>query len=291
MGRAAESYVAEVKRLDPRGTSRRLGRLGLLASAQVANASAVKNLATMSRRRVFTYYGQRSGMESVLPGVRIRVLGPPSLAQSQAVRRQRSRDEGEFWHLRMAAAASVSESGGPIFKRHRSGSKGRLPLEARWFIPRVRRARREGLLELTRVLDEALNNTSLVLLFEAGKSKLLFPGDAQIENWSYVLFQAPDRTAQRAALAETTLYKVGHHGSLNATPRTLWRLFKHRGRKGEPDRLVTVLSTLKGVHGSKARGTEVPSARLVDVLTRDSTNAVAYSMAHTDFALIALRRA
>jgi hypothetical protein len=37
-----------------------------------------------------------------------------------------------------------------------------------------------------------MNNTSVILFFEVGSKKLLFPGDAQIENWSYALEDARD---------------------------------------------------------------------------------------------------
>ena len=43
------------------------------------------------------------------------------------------------------------------------------------------------MLGIVRTLDQAMNNTSVILLFEVGNKKLLFPGDAQIENWSYAL--------------------------------------------------------------------------------------------------------
>ncbi len=48
---------------------------------------------------------------------------------------------------------------------------------------------REQLLGLVRSMDDALNNTSVILLFEAGGKKLLFPGDAQWENWELALTQ------------------------------------------------------------------------------------------------------
>ena len=69
-----------------------------------------------------------------------------------------------------------------------------------------------------RSIDDALNNTSLILLFDIGGKKLLFPGDAQIENWRYALFDAPTGGDIRASLADVAIYKVGHHGSLNGTP-------------------------------------------------------------------------
>ena len=63
-------------------------------------------------------------------------------------------------------------------------------------------------------VDDALNSTSLILLFTVGDTKLLFPGDAQIENWQYAL-KLSDRSEQIVKKLETVdVYKVGHHGSL-----------------------------------------------------------------------------
>ncbi len=74
-----------------------------------------------------------------------------------------------------------------------------------------------SLLRIVRTVDDALNNTSVILLFEAGTRRLLFPGDAQIENWSYAL-KHEDTADLREGLDQVDLYKVGHHGSRNATP-------------------------------------------------------------------------
>ena len=67
------------------------------------------------------------------------------------------------------------------------------------------------------------NNGSLVLAFELGRGGkvLLFAGDAQRGNW--VSWATQDfeeggaRIAVRDLLGRTVLYKVGHHGSHNAT--------------------------------------------------------------------------
>ena len=72
-----------------------------------------------------------------------------------------------------------------------------------------------------------MNNTSVILLFRIGKVSLLFPGDAQIENWQYAL----DNKANRQLLAGVDVYKVGHYGSLNATPKTLWEGFKKKSKE------------------------------------------------------------
>ena len=66
------------------------------------------------------------------------------------------------------------------------------------------------------------------------------------------------------------LYKVGHHGSLTATPKELlWANFKNRGPT-EGKRLKAVLSTLHGKHGKTANQTEVPRKPLLDALKRDT---------------------
>jgi len=78
-------------------------------------------------------------------------------------------------------------------------------------------------------LDSDTNNTCLALAFELGPSGgvLLFPGDAQVGNWlSWENLEwhvgdgaAPRVVRTRDLLARTVLYKVGHHGSHNATLR------------------------------------------------------------------------
>ncbi|MGO9519577.1 MAG: MBL fold metallo-hydrolase [Candidatus Korobacteraceae bacterium] len=81
-------------------------------------------------------------------------------------------------------------------------------------------------------LDSATNNTSLVLAIELQNSGrvLLFPGDAQVGNWESWheggwseengLAKGETITA-KDLLNRTVLYKVGHHGSHNATLREL----------------------------------------------------------------------
>lgn len=61
-------------------------------------------------------------------------------------------------------------------------------------------------------VDNYLNNTSLSLLLQYRGKTLLFPGDAQWGNW---LSWEPD---WQSILGDLDFYKVGHHGSHNATP-------------------------------------------------------------------------
>jgi hypothetical protein len=136
----------------------------------------------------------------------------------------------------------------------------------RWLADRLRAALGDQMLGIVRALDNQMNNTSLILLFEAGKKKLLFPGDAQIENWRFAL----ENEKFAKLLQDVDLYKVGHHGSLNATPKTMWGAFAKKGPKTKKDRLKTVMSTMPDKHGSENKGTEVPRSTLLTALDTES---------------------
>lgn len=66
-------------------------------------------------------------------------------------------------------------------------------------------------------LDNAINNTSLILTLEVGDDVLLLPGDAQWGPWQAIL----GNTDTVALINRTTFYKVSHHGSYNGTPKSL----------------------------------------------------------------------
>lgn len=244
-------------------------QLAFIGQTNLSNLSAVLNLQSMSTvgRRRYLKYGDDCGLGTVLPGVKVHVLGPPTVDQHAAILKKRSTDDDEFWHLQ-AAAANLGAGGGSgkklLFPRKPHVDVDHLPRSVRWLARKLRVVYAQQLLGLVRTVDDALNNTSLILLFEIGDSLLLFPGDAQIENWEYVLKEADDGFAER--LKDVILYKVGHHGSLNATPKTLWNNFRFR-RKG----LRTIVSTKPGKHGGKRKvGTEVPRKTLVEALMKGS---------------------
>src|SRR5207302_1593020 len=82
--------------------------------------------------------------------------------------------------------------------------------------------------EVALQLDSDTNNTSLVLAIEVAEDGgvILLTGDAQVGNWlswSEVAFYVPSSKGGTRTvtaddlLARTVLYKVGHHGSHNAT--------------------------------------------------------------------------
>lgn len=243
--------------------------LEFLGADNIANRSAIDNLIAMGKaqgaKTRYLRFGDRTGLESLLPGVRVRVLGPPDLTQTEKIRKQRSRDPDEFWQL---AAGTVPSGAGPNLASGAGGRSGhRVPIEGRWFRDRLESLTGQGLLEIVRQLDKQMNNTSLILLFEVFGKRLLFPGDAQLENWSYALSEAPNSADVREMLADVDFYKVGHHGSLNATPRkALWGRF--RKRKGR--QLKTMMSTMPGKHGKKESRTEVPRGTLLQALKSGS---------------------
>ena len=63
-------------------------------------------------------------------------------------------------------------------------------------------------------LEKAVNGTSLMLMLHIGDAYLLFPGDAQWGTWNAAMQE------WTRLMKKTTFYKVGHHGSHNATPET-----------------------------------------------------------------------
>lgn len=241
-------------------------RLGFLGENNIKNKSAVENLMRMARATNGSYIhtGSASGFSQLLPGVSVHVLGPPTLAQTETIRRQVHDYPEEFWQLQASADGQVNERMELLFP---DAAKGGSPASARWFTNRLNQIRAEELLQIVRILDDAMNNTSVILLFVCGSKSFLFPGDAQWENWAYALAQEK----YRKLLRNVDLYKVGHHGSRNATPRSLWKMFRQRGDAQKRNRLQSLLSTKKDVHGSERRKSEVPRQTLVSELDEKST--------------------
>lgn len=252
-------------------------RLRFVGEDNIKNVSAVNNLMTMAgdaKNNLYVFHGCALDLTDILPNVTVHVLGPPTLKQSDAIGKYAKRSD-DYW-LRAQGLAALSATDDiaasqkstlfPKLKKKDTFRKSKLPTEMRWVAERVDTAEAEQMLGIVTALDGVMNNTSVILLFEAGTKKLLFPGDAQLENWSYAL-----QSDLAPLLDDVDLYKVGHHGSLNATPKAMWNRFKKRGKADKPDRLKSVMSTMAGKHGGKNDApTEVPRRPLVDALKADS---------------------
>jgi len=258
-------------------------QLSFLGESNIKNPSAVKNLMTMGKKNSYVYCGARSGLENVLPGVKVDVLGPPTVQQSSKVKKQRASDPQEFWQLQansMRLATGGDGSTPVLFPRFVRSRGSNFPVNTRWLIFHARSSRGAQLLEIVRMLDKVMNNTSVILLLRIGQKRLLFPGDAQIENWEYALGQAK----YRDILPRVNLYKVGHHGSRNATPRTLWGMFKNKSKlKTKAGRLQSLMSTMEGKHGSARSHTEVPRETLVRELKEESDLFTTQELTGKDF--------
>ena len=241
---------------------------------ELANRDAVTNLMKMGKRKRYVYFGAKSGLDGLLPGVATHVLGPPTLEQTRSIMKQRSKDPEQFWHLwesrssfwahQGRIANHAAADGQTLFPQY---VQKKVPWDARWYAFQAKKMQAENLLSIVRTLDSQMNNTSVILLFEVGGKSLLFPGDAQYENWMYAL--SDKETVKK--LAKVDLYKVGHHGSLNATPKDLWNGFSARGNDRKKGRLISVLSTSDHVHGRESSGTEVPRKPLVEALKSESS--------------------
>ena len=123
-----------------------------------------------------------------------------------------------------------------------------------------------------KTLDNFLNNQSLVVFFTFGGKRLLFAGDAQGGNWEYWMYGGTPEKAPSAdkidkdsasILSDLDFYKVGHHGSTNATPVSA---VETMGGK-----FASMCSTQEDSFGSVANDSEVPRGPLLDALAKKST--------------------
>ena len=120
---------------------------------------------------------------------------------------------------------------------------------------------------LALALDGATNNTSLVLAAERpGTDRvLLFAADAQVGNWlSWDALSWPDAGGVLTAgklLGRTIFYKVGHHGSRNATLRA-------RGLERMPAEGLTSFLPVDEEMAKKKRWNRMPLPALVEALAQ-----------------------
>ncbi|MFZ2089791.1 MAG: hypothetical protein WAU47_14570 [Desulfobaccales bacterium] len=154
-----------------------------------------------------------------LPGVTVHVLGPsrdteiirdldPPSGQSylkliESLEEAETRDPGPFSRDWRMSPAEYED----LFRKLSMNLSG----EDRENVRRIVFGFDEA---VAAALDQAVNGTSLMLVLQIGRAFLLFPGDAQWGTWQ----QALENPEFRRLFREVTFYKVGHHGSHNATP-------------------------------------------------------------------------
>lgn len=140
-----------------------------------------------------------------------------------------------------------------------------------------RRIDHDWLLSVARLglqVDNATNNTSLVLAIEFVKTGkvLLFPADAQIASWKSWLNlkwelkegEAEEKTVTTAdLLRRTVFYKVGHHGSHNAT-------MKENGLELMTDKSLVAAIPVDQQFANNSRHWEMPAKALLSRLQERS---------------------
>jgi len=229
-------------------------------------------------------------------GVAAQILGPPPIADALLMKLMDvKKGVGEYLTQDSAAQTEVGSPFGTNWEAVAPTSYG--PDSFREWLPtRVdgqsvsiqdannARAAMEGVLEqaqpaaaltAAKQLNSFLNNQSLVILFTFKDKKLLFVGDAQAGNWEHWLFETdtPDKvgsgaikTAAQQILTSLDFYKVGHHGSGNATPKAAVQAMGLSSKK-----FAAMCSTQADVYGTEdpddeAKGTEVPRDPLLKAL-------------------------
>jgi hypothetical protein len=258
-----------------------------------ATAQAMINAAGFAPRDSIHYWKPGEIWTSdAVPAIRIHVLGPPR--DEKALRKTDS--TVEVYHLdagspeasvRMSAAdGGDARIGGPYspfegpYRRKlsdlRSGSAVD-PLatflaenywDARPVTPDGDRSWRRiddiwlgSAEQLALALDSATNNTSLALAIELTGSRdvLLFPADAQVGNWLSWHDIKWENFTTADLLCRTRFYKVGHHGSHNATLKT-------KGLEMMPEKGMVAFIPVDQEMAKQKRWFEMPLDHLLDAL-------------------------
>jgi hypothetical protein len=152
-------------------------------------------------------------------------------------------------------------------------------IDYKQFADNVNNSQPDMLVAAAAKIENFLNNQSLVVLFEFDGKKLLFAGDAQGGNWEYWLFKTnepikdPTKAgdlveASKELLQTIDFYKVGHHGSTNATP--IQAIEAAIARPKTSKGFVSMCSTEDKVFGNRDNDSEVPRIPLMDVIGKGS---------------------
>jgi len=233
-----------------------------------------------------------------LPGVRVYVLGPPT--DLKLLHKMTGKKNVEMYELSeeqsgFAAAALDEKAPGTLSPFDGKYARASLaePLATSYDAEDAegRRIDNDWLFTAARLalqLDSYTNNTSLVLAFELKQSGrvLLFVGDAQIGNWiswQSLEFEVGNKKVAAAdLLARTVFYKVGHHGSHNAT-------LVEGGLLSMTSNELRAAIPTNETWASKSKGWEMPNARLLKelrkrcvppILRADTSNAGELSIAY-----------
>jgi beta-lactamase superfamily II metal-dependent hydrolase len=207
--------------------------VGWLALNSFGNAGAERTLLQgfvgVEQRRYLppADRADRTFSSSALPGVTVHALGPsrdPAVIATmippdeQAYRALAALDASRT-RSRARTRAPLADVGSLFSDRYirtpAQFARAHPALADDAAIDEVTAAAEEDLFGAASAMEDAINGTSLMLLFEIGDQRILFAGDAEWGTWNEALAD-PE---WRELFGRVTVYKVSHHGSFNGTPK------------------------------------------------------------------------
>ncbi|HYZ23973.1 MAG TPA: hypothetical protein VE690_17635 [Rhodopila sp.] len=275
-----------------------VARGGGSEAALGSTAKAMKNAAGFAPKDAVKYWNPGESWSSdTVPAVRVHVLGPPRDAKKMG----KTDSTTEVYHLDadpledLVRMGADRDGGGKAFcpfenpyrRDLRDLEAGRSVGPLRDFLienywgpkpttpehdPSWRRIDGEWMAsaeQLALALDSATNNTSLALAIEIVETGevLLFPADAQVGNWLSWHDVKFDGFTTADLLSRTKFYKVGHHGSHNAT-------LKAKGLDMMPAAGLIIFIPVVEAMAQKKRWFEMPLPHLVEALREHNPDGI-----------------
>jgi hypothetical protein len=202
---------------------------GMAASGGSSNQKALDVLHGGFKNKVTPDY-YRAGDPAKLPqdlidaGLSARILGPPG---DPALIKQMTNTADQFLVDAMQDDGGIAETFPKAFRSDTYPDHAFKFFTASKVRALIDGTRPDVLAARAQAADNTLNNQSLVVLFSFGGKNLLFAGDAQWGNWENFLYGGAFGTAGHTEMTKDAadilknldFYKVGHHGSRNATPK------------------------------------------------------------------------
>ena len=258
-----------------------LGYFGVLDAVPVLPANGIKALKSLGSKPVqYLEPGDQQSLPGISPGrVKVHVLGPP---RNKQMLTDITAGKTESFDHEMALASSGAHKLLSALKNRSTGEDIREEEEFPFnkvFKKSMDKADKDILRlykkepyrkidedwidqanSLALYLDSYTNNSSLVLAFElvtSGKV-LLFVGDAQTGNWNSwkSIPSSSGGFNLRNLLENTVLYKVGHHGSHNASLVEAIEAMKHE------ELVIMIPVDRKDPNITRERGWKMPAAGL-----------------------------
>lgn len=211
---------------------------------------------------------EKNRIETTVPGARVCVLGP---SRDKADLKRMNPPKKDHW-LAYAKALDpkITSDPKPLFARsyvvprdQKKAVIGTRTLAKALDLAKLG-AEADALLAAAAVLENSVNNTSVFFVLDVNGRRLLFVGDSQEGAWRHVL----DDPSSREQLKNLIFYKIGHHGSHNATPR---RFVEEILNKQEP---VYAMLPWGNVEAWKKT---IPKRALIEALQAKSAHIVAAS--------------